>query len=89
MTPVSIPDGVSIMDVPDARLIVGWNKPIPTPETQEYGRMWIAANTSAVLSVPSAVIVLERNFVLNVRHPDFGKIVFGPSEPFHFDPRLK
>lgn len=48
-----------------------------------------AVNGSAVLIVPSAVMPLERNYVLNVLHPDFRKIAFGQSEPFPFDPRLK
>ncbi|MCU1274257.1 MAG: hypothetical protein JWO48_1688, partial [Bryobacterales bacterium] len=67
----------------------GWDLPNPLPATQEYGRAWIATNGSAVLSVPSAVLAGERNFVLNIRHPDFRHIAFGPSEPFQFDPRLK
>ena len=66
-----------------------WDQPIPTPATQEYGRMWIAAQTTAVLSVPSAVVPGDRNYVLNVLHPDVHEIAFGPSEPFNFDPRLE
>ena len=89
ITPISIPDSVPIMDVPDSVLTAGWNQPTPIPTTQEYGRTWITANSSAVLIVPSAVMPLERNYVLNVRHPDFRKITFGQSEPFPFDPRLK
>jgi RES domain-containing protein len=89
ITPISIPDGVSIMGVPDSVLADGWNQPTPIPATQEYGRTWITTNGSAVLIVPSAVMPRERNFVLNVLHPDFRKIAFGPSERFPFDPRLK
>ena len=89
ITPISVPDSVSIMDVPEAVLAGDWNKSIPIPATQEYGMAWIASNSSAVLSVPSAVLPPERNYVLNLRHPDFPAILFGPSEPFRFDPRLK
>lgn len=89
MTLISIPDRVSIIDVPDIALTRGWDQPIPIPATQEYGREWIANSGSAVLRVPSAVMPLERNYVLNVVHADFGDIVFGPPEPFHFDQRLK
>jgi RES domain-containing protein len=77
------------MNVPDSVLIAGWNQPSPVSATQEYGRTWIGTNSSAVLSVPSAVIPLERNYVMNVHHADFREIVFGPSRPFSFDTRLK
>jgi RES domain-containing protein len=43
---------------------------------------------SAVLSVPSVVIPVERNFVLNPTHAAFAKLVINPSEPFRFDPRM-
>jgi RES domain-containing protein len=89
ITPISMPDSVSIVDVPDSVLTAGWNQPTPIPATQEYGRTWITTNGSAVLSVPSAVMPFERNYVLNILHPGFREIAFGPSEPFPFDPRLK
>jgi RES domain-containing protein len=89
ITPVYIPDAVSVMHVPEAALIAGWDQPIPIPATQEYGRIWSEAMSSAVLRVPSTVVPNEWNYVLNTLHPDFQAIVFGPSEPFYFDPRLK
>lgn len=89
ITPIVIPDGVAVIEVLNTMLVAGWDQPIPSSTTQEYGRAWIASNGSAVLSVPSAVVTLERNFVLNVQHPDFRDIQFGRSEPFRFDPRLK
>jgi RES domain-containing protein len=89
MTLISIPHRLSIIDVPDNVLTPGWDLPIPIPATQEYGRQWIANGRSAVLRVPSAVVTSEWNYVLNVVHPDFREIMFGPSEPFRFDPRLK
>jgi RES domain-containing protein len=77
------------IDVPGNALTPGWDLPIPIPATQEYGGQWIANSRSAVLRVPSAVLTSECNYVLNVLHPDFREIMFGPSEPFRFDPRLK
>jgi RES domain-containing protein len=89
MTPISVPDSVSILDVPETVLAVGWNQPIPLPITQEYGGVWAARGSSAVLRVPSAIVRLEWNYVLNVRHREFPRITFGPAEPFTFDLRLK
>lgn len=89
ITPILIPEGVTVMSVPGWVLTAGWDQPIPIPASQEYGRKWIAAMRSAVLSVPSAVVPLDLNYVLNVLHPDFHRATFGPSEPFRFDRRLK
>jgi RES domain-containing protein len=61
----------------------------PAALTQEYGRRWAEAKECVVLRAPSAVIRGEANFVINVLHPEFPKLRFGPSEPFRFDPRLK
>jgi RES domain-containing protein len=44
---------------------------------------------TAVLSVPSAIVMKERNYVLNPAHPDFQHVQFFASEPFQFDPRLR
>jgi RES domain-containing protein len=89
MTLIFMPDQLSIIEVPEHVLTPGWDQPIPIPATQEYGRQWIANSRSAVLRVPSAVVTSEWNYLLNVLHPDFRAIMFGPSEPFRFDPRLK
>jgi RES domain-containing protein len=48
----------------------------------------VQASTSAVLSVPSAVVPAERNYLLNPAHPDFERIEMGEPRPFRFDQRL-
>lgn len=42
-----------------------------------------------VLEVPSAIIPEESNYIINPEHPQFRDIEFLPSEPFHFDSRLR
>jgi RES domain-containing protein len=89
MTPIIVPDGVSILEVPETVLTPGWDHPTPLPTTQEYGERWVSSSSSAVLRVPSAIIALERNYVINVLHPQFHEITFGRGEPFRFDSRLR
>jgi RES domain-containing protein len=86
---IEIPDTltVSMIDVSD--LPSGWNESVPSASSQDIGSNWAVAGVSAFLSVPSAVIPAERNYLLNPLHSDFAKIVFSPPEPFVFDPRLK
>ena len=63
---------------------------MPPPEAlAELGSGWISAARTAVLSVPSAVVPRERNYLLNPAHPDFGKIRRGSPEPFSLDSRLR
>ena len=61
----------------------------PAPlSTRAIGDRWVLANTSAVLRVPSVVVPMEFNYVLNPRHPGFARVVIGTPMPFPFDPRL-
>lgn len=57
--------------------------------TQRIGDSWLAGMKSAVLKVPSAIIELEHNYLLNPAHLDFAKVKIVSIEKFAFDPRLK
>jgi RES domain-containing protein len=70
-----------------SRLPAGWRK-VPAPRAlRAFGDAWIAAGTSAVLEVPSA-IVEESNYLLSPAHPDFPRLQIRPPAPFQLDPRL-
>jgi RES domain-containing protein len=56
------------------------------PSAARVGDLWVRANSSALLEVPSAVIQTEKNFLLNPAHPDFRNVRIG--KPFGFDPRV-
>jgi len=51
------------------------------------GDRWLQTARTAVLSIPSAVIPHERNFILNPAHADVAKLKTH-KEPFSFDPRM-
>ena len=57
--------------------------------TQTFGAEWVRAARSAVLRVPSTVVLGEFNYLLNPAHPDFSAIRRRKPRPFQFDPRLK
>lgn len=65
-----------------------WNNFPHSRETRKIGDRWFRSQVSPVLSVPSAVLNLSRNYLLNPRHPDFEKIVFSEPETLSLDPRL-
>ena len=61
----------------------------PAPEhLAEIGLRWLREGKTAVLTVPSAVIPQETNYLLNPRHPTFGRIRTGTPQRFSFDPRM-
>ncbi len=66
-----------------------WDSLAPGVDTQRFGDQWFKEQRSPVLSVPSSVIISERNFVINPAHPDFRKIRFSAPQRFVFDPRLR
>ena len=55
---------------------------------QEIGRAWLDSARTAVLSVPSAVLPAEGNYLLNPRHPAFSRIVVGEAQSLAVDTRL-
>jgi RES domain-containing protein len=71
-----------------SRLPDNWRDSPAQPELLMIGDAWIAARSSAVLEVPSAVVESESNYLVNPGHPDFASLVIDPPHPFTFDPRL-
>lgn len=57
--------------------------------TQKLGSDWLNAASSAILKVPSAIIDLEYNYLMNPNHPDFIRIKIVAVNKFTFDSRLK
>ena len=66
----------------------GFPGAMPEENTRPLGDSWLEGGDCLALSVPSNVIPLEANVVLNPRHPDLHKIRVLRIEPFKFDPRL-
>jgi len=61
----------------------------PTPDSaRRLGSAWLDKGESAVLAVPSAIVPLEYNFLMNPRHEDFSRLRIGAPDKFRFDPRL-
>lgn len=57
-------------------------------ESRTLGDTWLRSASSLGLLVPSRVIPLERNVLLNPRHPAMAEVTVAVSEPFVFDDRL-
>ena len=57
--------------------------------TQQLGDKWLENAETSILKIPSAIIPLENNFVLNPFHRDFKNIKIKSVKDFIFDPRIK
>ncbi len=57
-------------------------------QTQHLGTEWLGSNDSIALEVPSIIIPLERNLILNPKHPRFTEVSLAETLPFFFDPRI-
>lgn len=86
---IEIPDDLLILTIQQKKLQEGWTEFYQMPITQKMGEDWINEAKSAVLSVPSAIINAEYNYLINPKHPDFKSIKLLKSEIFVFDKRIK
>ncbi|MGH9946565.1 MAG: RES family NAD+ phosphorylase [Pyrinomonadaceae bacterium] len=62
-----------------ATLPKDWNVSPIAPEVQQVGDQWVRSKSSVVLSVPTAMVPGERNYLINIEHPEVKKLIF--SEP--------
>ena len=87
--PVDIPESVRIESIEISTLPKRWRECAPYPRRcQALGDAWFVSKRTAVLTVPSVVVPMERNCLLNPAHPDFRKLLIGKPEIFRFDERL-
>jgi RES domain-containing protein len=65
-----------------------WRAEPPGESSMRCGSAWLREGRSAVLDVPSAIVPVERNLLLNPRHPHSAQLVISRPKPFAFDPRM-
>lgn len=69
-------------------LPAGWDAPEGVLHTRFVGDSWVRRQMSPVLAVPSRLVPVERNYLLNPAHPDAGAVTIGEALPFRFAPDL-
>lgn len=60
----------------------------PPPSLRRIGDGWLNEKRSVALRVPSAIVDVDTNVLLNPQHPDISKITVQKARPFAFDRRL-
>jgi RES domain-containing protein len=85
---IDIPTEVKINYLELSQLPTDWRS-IPAPAVlAETGDRWFKTQETAILAVPSVVIPVEYNYLINPAHPDFAKCTLNYPQAFEFDPRL-
>ena len=92
----AVPDDLVLIpiEVPDelveqaANLPHDWNRLPFSLGARGVGDRWAADGRAVALAVPSVVLPLEKNLLVNPLHPDFLRVGILPPEPFSFDRRL-
>jgi RES domain-containing protein len=81
-------DDSLVESIDRSRLPSDWYQSPPPTNVQAIGDEWISRASSVVLEVPSAVISLENNYLVNPGHKDFNRLRLGRMKPFNLDGRL-
>ena len=86
---IAFPNTIQTLEINPKDLPKDWNNATENGHLicRTIGDNWIRKQQSAILFVPSAIILKERNVLINPNHPDFKKIKFTIQE-FAFDKRL-
>ncbi len=88
MMEASLPTGIKIEKITARQLPADWRGSAARAHLQAVGSDWAARRSSAVLAVPSAVLPLETNYLLNPLHPAFARIGIGKPQELLTDLRL-
>lgn len=86
-TRIEVPSGVSLEELlPDD--LPGWDAD-HKEQSQRFGDQWYDERRSVILLVPSLVAPgIERNILINQRHPEYPQLTASPVEAIRCHPRL-
>lgn len=88
LIPAYVSSQVSIRKLSVSELGHQWRSLPARADLCAMGEEWLQGRETCILSVPSAVIPSERNFLINPLHPDFAQITIGERESLETDVRL-
>lgn len=86
---ISIPDELC-EEVGPEELPAGWDDMVVNPaEAQAWGDLWLDEGLTPAVKVPSVVVPMEWNFLLNPGHESFPLIQLGEISGFPMDSRIR
>ena len=83
-----IPAGVRFDTVVMDKLPANWFTTPSPPQLEKFGGEWLERGETAMLKVPSAIVIEEWNYLINPFHADFRKLRVSKPQPFSFEQRV-
>lgn len=71
-----------------SELPIGWDSLPSNGSAALFGEAWVSSGSSALLEVPSVVIPMESNFIINPAHSDAMRITATSKGVFAYDQRI-
>ncbi|MDO8805734.1 MAG: RES domain-containing protein [Elusimicrobiota bacterium] len=85
---ITIPKQIKIKILDYSLLPSNW-RDFPVPDrTMDVGRKWAQRNESVLLRIPSTIIPVESDYLINPLHADFHHLKISKPQPFYFDTRM-
>ncbi|SEI38108.1 RES domain-containing protein [Dyadobacter sp. SG02] len=85
---LEIPDDAVIDSIAERDLEPGWRDPNDYSQCQPPGDRWFNECKALALKVPSAVMPLSYNYVINTLHPDYSRVKLIEVTDLMPDPRI-
>jgi RES domain-containing protein len=83
-----LPPGFEVDEIRAGALPPDWRS-YPAPEVlKDLGTTWAHSRRTPVLQIPSVVVPVEPNYLLNPDHPEMSRITVRQPLPFSFDRRM-
>lgn len=84
-----LPDDKTLyLEPASSELPQGWKAIPPDRPSMTFGTKWLQDKSHLGLIVPSAVLPLERNVVINPKHPAIGEVRVDEVFDFMYDERM-
>jgi len=98
LPPLMIPDNYCLVeiDVPDSSITemktedlpADWKDVSPPASLKQIGNKFLKKKEHLLMKVPSSIVPMEYNYLLNPHHADIKKVKVIKKENFSFDERL-
>jgi len=82
-----LPEDVAMTVIDVSSLPEDWQSIAAYPILQNIGKQWLQKQETPILKVPSSIIPVEFNYLLNPQHPDL-QLSLKPPLEFRFDERM-
>lgn len=83
---IVVSDGVAVDSIGKDALVSNWRT--QPALTRQIGDQWLDQSATALLQVPSVIVPIGKNFLLNPAHPDAAKVTIAAVVNAPFDTRL-